>query len=182
MVDSGKHPKQFRSNNNNPESRDHKILLLALGNDILGDDAVGLYAARELGKQFSGQIEILEAPIGGFALVDILHGYERVLIVDSITSASRKPGLVREIAIDDFQEQSFPSPHYVGLKEIIELAQKLEIPFPSEIRILGIEVTDPYILRDGLSPEIEAHLPTLVREAERILGGWTCEPAEQPMG
>ncbi|HEY6952947.1 MAG TPA: hydrogenase maturation protease [Bacteroidota bacterium] len=160
------------------EVRERKILLLALGNDILGDDGVGLYAARTLAKKWSHRIEIVEAPIGGFALIDLLHGYDKVLILDSISGVSAKPGTLRELSVDDFHEQSFASPHYVGLKEIVELAVHLEIPFPSEIRILGMEVADASILRKGLSPEIESELPRLIQSAETILVEWACESDE----
>ena len=158
--------------------RNHKILLLALGNDILGDDAVSLFAARELGKRFHDQLDILEAPIAGFALLDLLAGYEKVLILDSIVAPGSVPGAVRELTINDLSTRSFSSPHYVGLSEVLELANRLDIPFPNEIRILAIDVCDPYRLHEGLTEEVNAQLPKFVDEAENILLRWIPRFAE----
>jgi len=48
-----------------------RILLLALGNDIMGDDAVGLVAARALKNEFSDGVDIVEASVAGFRLLEI---------------------------------------------------------------------------------------------------------------
>ena len=155
--------------------RTHNILLLALGNDILGDDAAGLVASRELRKQFHGQIDIVETSIAGFALLDYLAGYEKVLILDSMVGTDHSQGSVRELTVKAFRSQAFSSPHYVGLMDVIELAERLEIDFPKDIRILVIEVSDPFVLREGLTQEIDLQLPRFVDEAEKILRSWSCE-------
>jgi hydrogenase maturation protease len=155
--------------------RTHDILLLALGNEILGDDAAGLLACRELRKQFHDQIDIVETSIAGFALLDHLAGYEKVLILDSMVGSELSQGSVHELTVEAFRSQAFSSPHYVGLMDVIELAERLEIDFPKDIRILAIDVSDPYVLREGLTPEIESQLSHLVDEAEKILQTWSCE-------
>lgn len=154
----------------------NNILVLALGNDILGDDAAGLIAARELDKRFREQIEIIEAPVAGFALLDFLAGYERALILDSVIGTATTQGTVRELMVEEFRSQSFSSPHYVGLKEIMELARCLDIDFPSKIRILSIEVSDPFVLHEGLSTALVSQIPHFVDEAARILQSWGCDP------
>jgi Ni,Fe-hydrogenase maturation factor len=44
------------------------LLVLGLGNDILGDDAVGLLAARRLRRHLPASIPILESASGGLTL------------------------------------------------------------------------------------------------------------------
>jgi hydrogenase maturation protease len=143
-----------------------------LGNDILGDDAVGLVACRELGKRFQEQIDFVEAPVAGFALLDYLAGYKKVLILDSIVVPPNKVGSVRELAVDDFRDQSFSSPHFVGLNDVIQLASRLQIDFPSEIRILAMTICDPFVLREGLTLAIQTQMTRFVNDAERILRSW----------
>ena len=46
-------------------------LVLGLGNDILGDDAVGLLAARRLRVVLPTSIDILEAAGGGLTLAAV---------------------------------------------------------------------------------------------------------------
>lgn len=153
------------------------ILLLALGNDILGDDAVGLFAARQLSEELDGFVEITEASAAGFALLDYLSGFEKVLILDSVVGDESAAGMIREISVGEFSAQSVLSPHFVGLPELIETAHALEIPFPTEIKLLGMTVEDPYVLREGLTKRVSEKLPEFVEDARRIIEGWIREPA-----
>src|SRR3990172_3705635 len=72
----------------------NRILILALGNDIMGDDAAGLIAARELKKVFGSAVDIFEVSSAGFSLIDILEGYRKVLILDSIPSGNKSEGSI----------------------------------------------------------------------------------------
>ena len=157
----------------------NQILLLALGNDIMGDDAVALLAARRLEYQLGKTIDVVEAPVAGFALLDLMQGYDKVLIVDSAVTECHEPGAIYEIPLADLPEDAFSSPHYAGLKDVISIAQRLQISFPTEIRILAIEVVDPFVLRESLTSQIHARVPDLVSEAERILQCWFAEVSDQ---
>ncbi len=159
--------------------RNKHILLLALGNEIMGDDAAALLAAREVQRLDSDEIDIVEAPVAGFALMDLLQGYEKVLIVDSAVTGDFEPGSIHEMSVSQFHGRTFSSPHFAGLKDVIDVATRLEIPFPSDIRILAIEVVDPFVLRESLTPEISARLPELVHETRSILQSWLSEIPEQ---
>lgn len=149
---------------------DHpKHLLLALGNDLLGDDAVGLVAAREIRRSCPDGVEIVEAATGGFALLDLLEGYEGAVIVDAVATGTYPPGTVREVLPEEFADLAPASPHYTGLPHLLQLAAKLGMSMPRTLRIIAMEVDDPYQLREGLSPEAEAALPLLVRNTRTAL-------------
>ncbi len=64
------------------ETRKNNILVLALGNDIMGDDGAALEAAGILEKKFADEIDIFKVSSAGFMLLDILEGYEKVIIID----------------------------------------------------------------------------------------------------
>ncbi len=147
-------------------------LVLALGNEILGDDAVGLLAARRLADEWKGRVEIKEASTAGFGLLDYLSGYDRVLILDSIVGDSGSAGTVQLMTPSDFSPGSVSSPHFVGLSELSEAARALEIPFPTEIKLLVMSVTDPFVLRESLTKEVADALPKFVESARRILTSW----------
>ena len=153
-----------------------EILVLALGNDIMGDDAAGIDAARVLKKEFGGKINIFEVSSAGFLLLDIMEGYEKVLIIDSIpVAAGGRAGSIRELDKVDLSRKFSISPHYVGLPELMELAGRLDIKFPRIIKALVIEINDSGIIREGLSPEIEEKIPLLVEKASIILNKWLVE-------
>lgn len=149
-----------------------KVLVLGLGNEIMGDDALGLLAVREVKRRVEAAIDVVEASIAGFALLDLMEGYDSVLIIDSVATGSSPPGSIVELSPSEFKQKSTLSPHFVGLNDVIELAEKLEIQFPVSIRILGMEVDDPFILREGLSDAIAGRVNDIVAKAEEILLGW----------
>jgi hydrogenase maturation protease len=57
--------------------RSARILVLALGNDLLGDDGVGLEAARQIAGQVDGSVDVVETGEAGLALLELMEGYER---------------------------------------------------------------------------------------------------------
>ena len=150
----------------------NRILILALGNDIMGDDAAGLIAARELKKEFGNDVDIFEVASAGLSLIDILEGYKRVLILDSIPCSNISDCCIRELKREDLSKQYSYSPHYVGLPEIIELAVRLGISFPYQIKALVIEIKEKGIIREGLSEETRMRLPLLIIKASKLIKEW----------
>ncbi len=148
------------------------ILLLALGNEILKDDGVGLFAGREVSKKFNGKIDFVESAESGLALLDHLTGYRKVLILDSIKREGREPGKVVELRVEELEKIPSPSPHYVGLPMSLQIGKRLGFPLPEEIRILAMEVDDPYTLEEGLTEKVSLSFPSYVKRAEEILKGW----------
>jgi len=148
------------------------ILLLALGNDIMGDDGAALAAARALKENLAADVDLVESPEAGLALLDAMAGYDRVLLLDSITTGRHRPGTVLEFSSKDFNKVVGPSPHYAGLPEVLELARRLDIDFPGEVCVLALEIERPLDFRETLSPQIEQALPAYVERAARILRRW----------
>jgi len=152
--------------------RSARILVLALGNDLLGDDGVGLEAARQIAGQVDGSVEVVETGKAGLALLELMEGYERALLIDSVVTGRHPPGTVIEFSPEDFRKVVAPSPHYAGLPEVMEMAHRLQIPFPQHIRILAMEVLNPYDFRIGFSEPVQEALPQLVQRARQVLQGW----------
>ncbi len=152
--------------------KDKGILILGLGNDLLGDDAVGLVAARKLKSEFEDVAVVAEASAGGLEIMELLEGYEKVLILDAIVTGRHEPGTILELSSEEFRKTVAIAPHYVTLPEAIELAEQLKIKFPKEIKILAVEITDPFSLREGLSPAIRGVISSYTERAGRIIAGW----------
>ena len=160
-----------------PEVPQNTILVLALGNDVMGDDAIALHAARELRSLFPSGVTIREAAVGGFELLELMEGYGHALIIDAIVAGS-PPGTIHLLSPDNFRTVVAGSPHYVGLPEVLQLAERLGIPFPADIRILAVDVRDPYEIRESLSPEAAAALPAIIGKASSILREWLITPQQ----
>ena len=146
-----------------------RTLVLGMGNDILCDDAVGLIAARAIREDFGDKVEVVETSEAGLALIEILEGYKQVLILDAIKTDSVPVGTILEYTPDDFQKIVAPSPHYAGLPEVLEMAKRLSLDFPSDIRILAMEVESPFEIREGLTEAVEKALPEFIARAKKSL-------------
>lgn len=152
--------------------RKSHVLLLALGNDLLGDDGVGLLAARSLKEEFNGEIDVIETSEAGLALMEMMEGYRRALLLDAVMTGRCPAGTVLEFTPSDFQKVIAPSPHYAGIPEVLDLAKRLEISFPEDLRILALEVEEPYEFSEELTPSVEKALPALIDKAREILTEW----------
>ena len=146
-----------------------KPLVLGIGNSILGDDGVGIRVGQELESQFNHVADFIFTEEMGFSLLDFLSGYEEAIIIDSLVSGHKEPGEIVVMDLANFDAQFDLSNHYVGLPEMARMAQEIGVDFPSQITMIGIEVEDPYIISDDLSPIIQKKFPDIVRDVSSKL-------------
>jgi hydrogenase maturation protease len=149
-----------------------KILILGLGNELLGDDAVGILAARVLKEKLKDKADVVESSLSGMALLDLLVGYERAILIDAVKTGRTPPGTIAALSPADLGAVAAPSPHYAGLPELIATAQALHLDFPKEIKIFAIEVEDPHTIGRGLSPTVAQALGKLIPQVERQVTQW----------
>jgi hydrogenase maturation protease len=159
----------------------HKTLVIAVGNEILGDDAVGFYAARVLRTAIGAGVDIIEASGTGFALMDLMEGYDNVLLIDSIVTENTRPGTIHQFTPEDFKDTVSSSPHYTGIPELFQLANQLKIRFPRNFLILAMEIEKDYTFREGLTESVEKSLPKLIDKAKVILRSWHLNPHVLPI-
>ena len=155
------------------------ILVLGLGNDILTDDAVGLMVARRLSTLWAGHplVEVKETMEMGLALLDFIVGYREVLIVDSIQTGRVPPGTLHELDAASLRTLTGNTPHFLGVGETLALGRQLGLEMPVRVRILAIEVEDPFTLGTALTPTLERALPWAVERADALLKELTGPPA-----
>ena len=133
-----------------------KILVLALGNDLFGDDAVGFLVAENLIRLLSDismrdSVEILKSHETGFKLLDyIISDYDHVILVDSILG--EEPGRIVKASPESFKKTIAFSPHYSGIPEVLELLEELDVKTP-EVEIYAIEIKNTE-LGSSMSEEV----------------------------
>jgi len=129
-------------------ARSHQILVLGLGNDILTDDAVGLLVARALAVRFKDHpdIAIRETTEMGLALLDELADFDAVILVDAVQTGRAPPGTIHECDIAELPEVTATSPHFIGVGETLGFGRRLGLAMPGRVRVVAIEVADPYTL------------------------------------
>ena len=149
-----------------------KTLVLALGNDILGDDGAGPAAARMLRSTLPDDVDVVESSEAGLALLEHIEGYDRVLLLDAVVTGRCAPGTVIELSPDDLEKIVAPSPHYAGIPEVLEMGRRLGLKMPCEMRILALEVERPDTVCEGLTSSVEAGLPSFVARAAQVVHLW----------
>lgn len=152
-----------------------KTLILGLGNDILTDDAIGIIAVRRLSKIFKDRYEFdfSETTEMGLALLDYIEGYKRLVVIDSIFGEGYEVGMVRELNMEDFAGAGCSTPHFLGLKDTIELGRKMDMIVPEDVLILGIGVEDPFSVSEKLSLKLREKLDDIVEEIGQKIENFT---------
>jgi hydrogenase maturation protease len=142
-----------------------KIIVLGVGNQILGDDGVGVHVVKELKKQIQNpDIIIDEAITGGMNLLDLILGYEKAIIIDAVKDEKGENGEVKRIPLSEFSTMHSCNPHDVSLVEAIKMARKLgENRIPKEIIVIGIMMNQiPCEFGEKLSKSVVLAVPKAV--------------------
>lgn len=155
-----------------------RTLLLGLGNELYGDDAVGIHVVRKIKEESQNQptgafpqddISMEECALSGLALLDLIIGYDRIVLVDTIKRESPCPGRIHLLEEGDIRAVPGPSPHYVSIPQMVEIGRRLGLHMPSRIQVVAIEAKNIYHLGEGLSAEMREKLPAIIREVKLLL-------------
>ncbi len=141
-----------------------KTIVLGIGNPILQDDGVGLHVIDTLRQHMNNPLVTLEtASTGGMNLLDMIRGYEKVILIDAVKQKESAPGEVKQFLLSDFHSVHSCNPHDVSLSEALHLAKQLgEKHLPSKIILIGITVNNTYEFGEHLSSEVASAIPAAV--------------------
>jgi len=142
-----------------------KTIILGVGNQILGDDGVGVQVSNELKKYVKApNITIDEAITGGMNLLEMILDFDKAIIIDAVKTEKGKNGDVKKISLEDFSTLHSCNPHDISLFEAIKMAKKMgQEKIPKEIIIIGILMEKiPCEFSEKLSPEIQDAVPKAI--------------------
>lgn len=141
-----------------------KTLVLGLGNPIVTDDGVGFAVAGELRKKLDREdVAVEESSLGGLSLLDIITGFDKVVLVDAIQTVGGEPGHVYRLEPDDFDATMHAaSPHDVNFATALKFGQEMGLDMPREIVIFAIEVEDVTTFSEQLTAKVAAAVPRCV--------------------
>ncbi len=159
-----------------------RILVLGLGNDLMGDDAVGILTANELKERLRGKADVVSTALYGVALMELFIDYDRAIIIDAAQTGDHPPGTVFEIDPSELRPVSIPSPHYAGLPEMIDLAARMGLEFPSVVRIFAVEAEDVRTIGAGLSESVRTSFDELLTRVESLVLEWLEEAGHHSAG
>ena len=145
-----------------------EILILGIGNTLMGDEGIGVHAIRYMEEQnFSSNIRLLDGGTGGFHLLEYFQEYQNIIMIDA-TMDGNPPGTIR--VITPKFSSDFPkvlSSHDIGLKDLVESAALLGT-FPKiNLITVSIEKIQPMLLT--LSSAVENAIPSIYEKVKEVL-------------
>lgn len=146
------------------------LVILGLGNDLLGDDGIGLLAAESLRGREGPGVTVRTSVQAGLYLLEPLQGFEDAIVVDSVLGDH--PGTVRELRGSELHEVSVPSAHYVGLPEALALARASGLNVPRRLRIFGVEIDVAQQIGAPPSAAALASIPRIHEMVARAAAEW----------
>ncbi len=151
------------------KSHNKRILILGIGNLLLGDEGAGVHAIRYMNEHpFPGNVRLLDGGTGGFNLLAYLQEYDPVILIDA-TSDNDPPGTLH--IIKPRFSSDFPrtlGAHDIGLKDLIESAVLLDsLP---EIFLITVSIRIPHEPGMELSPTLRKTLPEIENKVREIIG------------
>ena len=150
--------------------RSEEILLIGLGNPVLGDDGVGWKIVNEVeailnSREFSTskpKIKIEYLSVGGLSLMEKMVGFENVVVVDSIFTGNNPNGTIYSLPlskIPNLSSSHTTSAHDTSLANAILVGKKMGLKLPQDIWIAAVEAENTHTFSETLSPEIEKVVP-----------------------
>jgi hydrogenase maturation protease len=147
------------------------ILILGIGNYLMGDEGVGVHLVQEMEKMdLPDYIDVLDGGTGGFFLMNVFDVYGTVIFVDA-TMDGQPAGTLKTIKprfASDYPKTL--SVHDVGLKDMLE-ALYLQDNLP-DMYLLTVSIESMMPMTVEMSPEVQACLPkaidTLIQWATQL--------------
>ncbi len=131
-----------------------KTLVLGLGNVLMGDEGIGVYAVRAVETHtLPAGVECLDGGTGGFTLLEPLENADRIVIIDAASDGNPIGTISR--TTPQFSREYPPTltAHDVGMKDVLDMfhIQGGE----HEIILYAITIDPRQPIRMSLSAEAE---------------------------
>jgi hydrogenase maturation protease len=155
------------------EAGSGEVVVIGLGNPLMGDDGLGIAAVERLREGWSlpGPVRLVDGGTCGMNLLPLIEAAERVVFVDAI-DAGRPVGALVQLERNElprFLGLKFSS-HQVDLREVLALAE-LRGTLPSDVVAIGLQ-PGRVELSSGLSSQLECRLDQLLAAVLERLERW----------
>jgi hydrogenase maturation protease len=146
----------------------NKILVLGIGNYLMGDEGIGVHAAERLQKEnLPSYVDVVDGGTGGFHLLEYFETYETIILIDA-TLDNNPIGTIR--LIKPRFAQDFPkamSTHDIGLKDMVSALQLMGKMPTIHLFVMSIESLQQQGIT--LTNEIEQAMPELIENVKQLI-------------
>jgi len=149
-----------------------RTLLLGLGNDLRGDDAVGLHVVdyvRSLNIA-SSDVSLERTLASGIHLLSYFPEYEKVCIVDSVQVKDEDIGKLWKVSPEELKRCGFSMrvTHGIGIHALLDIVRLIGYTNPREVKLflIGIKKMNDYYYdcEDDISSLMRSIVPEVGQE------------------
>jgi hydrogenase maturation protease len=123
-----------------------KTAIIGIGSPF-GDDQAGWLAIDNLQEEpwvkaqvAAGILTLQKRDRPGMSLLEHLHSYDHVILIDAVISARHAPGMLFKLQSEELVLLEFPtSSHGFGIAEVLALGETLGL-LPKQLDIWGVAV------------------------------------------
>lgn len=154
-----------------PQSKGTGVLVLGLGNVLLGDDGLGAAAVALIERDYripSG-VRLADGGTLGLSLLDLLGDSDNVILVDAVRTEAPPGTLVRldgKDVMDAVRDRL--SPHQVGVADLLDAARLIDC-YPATVTLLGLvpDAIDLAVVRSSsVDDKLDELVGAIVREVQ----------------
>lgn len=157
-----------------------QVVVLGIGNILLGDEGVGIHIVRELernAERLPPGTAIVDGGTLGLELLPIVQAAHALVLVDAV-ALGRAPGSVATFAGDAIEAtlSRHVSPHQVGSADLIGVARLMGV-LPRRTALVG-DQPEAITFSLELSTAVRAALPAAVEATRRRVMEFSRELAD----
>lgn len=152
---------------------DISVLVLGIGNLVMGDDGVGVLVAQRLqqGYRFADNVEIMDGGTLGLDLLPKLENITNLIMIDAVETGQKAGTCVRLCGRElPIALETKVSPHQMGLKDLLAVSELMGHS-PKEMVLIGVQ-PGSIEMEIGLTAEVEAQLESLISNVLAELDNW----------
>jgi hydrogenase maturation protease len=145
----------------------NRILILGIGNYLMGDEGVGVHVARLLqSEDLPPNVDVVDGGTGGFHLLEYFEKYDSVIMVDAALD-NNPPGTIKVIRpkfASDFPRAM--STHDIGMRDLVNALQLLgRMP---DVWLLTVSIHSLQQQGIDLTPTINRVVPCILEKVLKL--------------
>ncbi len=142
-------------------------VIIGIGNPLLGDDGLGVRAARLVLSRKCKNVVVKETSTGGLGILEEMLDFEKAILIDAMVTGKHPIGTIVKMTPDALSGTLHSSsPHDMNLATALEVGRKSTPErMPRDIVIIAVEARTVCEFSEDMSPELENALPIVVKMA-----------------
>jgi hydrogenase maturation protease len=143
----------------NSKSERSKVLILGIGNVLMGDEGIGVHVVNAVEKAaLPPGVDCLDGGTGSFLLLEPMQTAEKVILIDA-TCDGAPAGTIRRLSPK--YSADYPptlTAHDIGLKDLLDAFYLMGETAP-EVSLYAISIPQISEMEMELSPEVKKAVP-----------------------